>query len=97
MDPSDLDVWHMRRALELAAGGRGLVEGWGCGRAVGGVGRRVRTWAHGPWTHGPWLGYFSDLWALGPLGGGPFGAGPIGALSVSKDRITVPALPKEET
>jgi len=26
MHPSDLDVWHMRRALELAAGGRGRVE-----------------------------------------------------------------------
>ena len=26
MDPSDLDVWHMRRALELAALGQGSVE-----------------------------------------------------------------------
>jgi len=26
MDQSDLDLWHMRRALELAAGGRGYVE-----------------------------------------------------------------------
>jgi diaminohydroxyphosphoribosylaminopyrimidine deaminase / 5-amino-6-(5-phosphoribosylamino)uracil reductase len=26
MDQADLDLWHMRRALELAAGGRGYVE-----------------------------------------------------------------------
>ena len=26
MDPNDLDVWHMQRALDLAAQGQGAVE-----------------------------------------------------------------------